>query len=234
MLSAAKKHREVVWKIARLMFKAGDPEAVRRFLGIHLNLITEKPQYILGLSQAGYALKVVENYEQAHGKKVRGMTTTGQAGSPPIPKEQEKCSAPKRARKSLGEESYMGRAVRMDICQGVSRISRFLERWCPWAEVENYHRMGYIFATAGYAFHYIYCGEPWEDLFISVFSDANFGGWDKSQSGYMIVITGNAGTFIAIAWKSSFQCLSLTATGESEAVGWSNAAKAAIKFAAMK
>ena len=144
-----------------MTFKAGDPEAVRRFLGIHLNLITEKPQYILGLSQAEYALKVVENYEQAHGRKVREMTTTGQAGSPPIPKEQEKCSAPKRARKSLGEESYMGRAVRMDICQGVSRISRFLERWCPWAEAEHYHLMGYIFATAGYVLHYIYCGEPW-------------------------------------------------------------------------
>ena len=144
-------------------------------------------------------MKLVENFGKSHGKKVRPMTTTGQSGTPPIPKEQEKCPAPKRARKSLGEASYMARAVRMDICQEVSRISRFLERRGAWVETEHYHLVGRILGTAGYVLQYVYAGEPWEDLSISVYSDAGFGGWDKSQSGYTIMISWNAGTFIAIA-----------------------------------
>jgi hypothetical protein len=235
LLSAAARYRKMIWKVIRIMFESDEPEEVKRFLGMHVSLISDALQYIVGLGMQEYNENVVRTHEETTGIAVRVCTTTGQSTEGPDPKDLPLVACGRRPRGELGEVGYSGRAGRMDFCVGVSKIARFVERWCIWAGSELVHLLGYMKSTSWYILLIINGGDQWEDVNGSIFSDAGFDTYGaRAMTGYIFAYTGKLGTFMPSAWRAWLLSLATTSSGESESVGWSGAAKMGIKMGALK
>jgi hypothetical protein len=101
LLSAAARYRKTIWKVVRIMFESDEPEEVKRFLGMHVTLIADALQYIVGLGMQEYNENVVRTHEEVTGKAARVCTTTGQSTEGPDPKDLPLVACGRRPRGEL-------------------------------------------------------------------------------------------------------------------------------------
>ena len=91
--------------------------------------------------------------------------------------------------------------------------------------------VGYIKHTVNYKLINRFSSqEKWSDLKLIVYSDASFSS-PKSQSGYLILLEGAAGSLLPLEWASKKQTAATTSSAESEVVASSLAVKAALRIA---
>ena len=107
-----------------------------------------------------------------------------------------------------------------------------MDYWNEWSEKEALWLLGYIKATVGYVLQLLSCGDLWEDMFVTVLSDANFR-LPRSTTGGIISIEGDLGSLLPTWWVSRVQTAPATCSGDSETISWGTNAKAAMRVAAM-
>ena len=68
-LDAAKKWKQKIWEVIKIMFLAGDPEEVSRFLGLKPAVEPNKTPggYVTSLSQVEYCENMVKDFEERSG-----------------------------------------------------------------------------------------------------------------------------------------------------------------------
>jgi hypothetical protein len=114
----------------------------------------------------------------------------------------------------------------------MTRLTRFLDRWIPWAATEFLVIAGYVKGTKDYALLLINRGDGFEDLYVVVYCDTNHAS-PRSTTGYAVALEGAAGSNYLQVWSSKMQTPVTTSSGESECVGWGSACKTAIKLASL-
>jgi hypothetical protein len=134
-------------------------------------------------------------------------------------------------RRALGGIFYAARATGPDLSFSAARLSRYVTRWCPWATRELDHLMGYMQSTSGFCLN-MKANDSWITLKVTVWSDADFNA-PRSTGGFLVAYTGDNGTSLPIDWGSKRQSAVSTSSGESEAMAWAPAVKAAMRAAAM-
>ena len=207
--------------------ESAEPEGDKKFWGVVHEVCVEEPKlFIATLNQQDYMMNLLENLSDEW-RPTRRCTTVGQAGPPPEIDTKEAC--PAEVRSILGSLMYAARCTRLDISYLVARLARYTDRWCEWAAKELKHLLGYIAETVDYGLVYRMEGTvDFEMMKLVTFSDANFAA-PYSTGGHIIFLSDGRRSMLPLEWRSKKQQIS--ATGESEALEWGAAAKAAENLA---
>ena len=129
---------------------------------------------VVRLSQAEYARHVVSDWEEMTGRTVRRASAPCQQSPAPRAEELPLRECGTGRRKIIGELIYAARCTRPDISFAVSRLGRYVERWCEWAEADLGHICGYLAERADLSLVLLNAGDSWDSLRVDIWCDADF------------------------------------------------------------
>ena len=119
--------RAAAWVELRELFDMGEPEPIRKFLGIDIISKIDGAKRLLTFSQEAFARSILEEYKQDLGmettKKFRHVTTPGLDAFPDIESPFSSGRCVSKAARYVGKLMYLARGSRPDIAQAVGRLS---------------------------------------------------------------------------------------------------------------
>lgn len=123
---------------------------------------------------------------------------------------------------------WLGRCLRMDISFGTSCMCRRFQRWTKVQQRHMTTLVGYLKYTARYALHMrMHKLDTVNDLRVVVDTDADFRP-PRSQSGWIVYLESDRGSFTVAAWGSKVQAVSADSVGCSELIAAHNGVREAL------
>lgn len=123
-------------------------------------------------------------------------------------------------KKWIGSLLFIARGSRPDITFSVAYVARYLDKWTAECDKKLIQIFGYLKATKGYQLNGISGNESVEQLWVELFSDADYAGDKdsrKSTTGWIIRIKGLS-TNLPLAWGSKKQTAIARSSAESELI----------------
>jgi hypothetical protein len=228
-MDAKSSYAGSLWNAIRLLFVSDDPAEVQRIVGLARADLNVESMTQPALSQEDYLESSLATLPPEWAPR-KAVKTNGQSGTIPDPAKLEMRACPTIVRSILGTLMYAARSTRPDLSYSVSRLARYVDRWSdPWAEKELKHVLAYVLGSTQKVLCFRYMGELWEDLWLEVYSDANFAA-PCSEGGWGLFLVGEKGTFMPLEWKSRKQRLTATSSAESELMEMADAVKATLRM----
>ena len=228
--------RAAAWVELRELFDMGEPEPIRKFLGIDIISKTDGAKRLLTFSQEAFARSILEEYKQDLGiettKKFRHVTTPGLDAFPDIESPFSSGRYASKAARYVGKLMYLARGSRPDIAQAVGRLSRFVSKWWRVHDALLHRLMQYLEGTADYALHYVLDERDLDCFSLVTYLDADHAGdvFDtRSTSGAAQFIRGPNGSSALIDWMSRKQQATAWSTGEAELVAMGEGMRPALR-----
>ena len=131
---------------------------------MHMEKEVELAEYASALSQVDYLQNMLEELPEKY-KSVKVCYTVGQTEAPPDLDDVEKAECEPEVRTLIGVLQFAQRCTRLDLARELGLLGRFADRWCPWAERELKHILGYVKGSVKYELMFINMGDLWEDLY---------------------------------------------------------------------
>ena len=228
-MDAKDKLQDALWTSIRVLFESAAPEDVQKIVGLIRTTVTIGSRVHPALTQESYMENFLQQLPPEWSPR-RAVRTTGTAENAPDPALLDKTPCPLVVRPILGSLQYAARGTRPDLSYPTSRLARYADRWSDkWCEKELRHILAYCLGSCATELCMRFEGEPWEELWLDCFSDANFAA-PCSDGGYCLFLRGARGTIMPLDWRSRRQRATATSSTESELMEWADAAKAALRF----
>ena len=124
-----------------------------------------------------------------------------------------------REQKMIGMLLWVSRCSRLDIALAVSRLGSRVARWDSKCDIQLAHLIGYLQAHSDHCLTMkLNKNDKTTDLEAKIFTDANLANSGKSQSGYLMAVTGKHGTHVPVAWSSKKQPITADSTPMAELI----------------
>ena len=146
----------------------------------------------LRLTQIDDTAKILRDALKLGFGPTRVGTTAGQSVTPHDPKLLPEQSCDPGVRDLIESLLFLSRWTRFDLSFVITRLARFVTRWCEWAREEIRHNLGCVDHSAVWSLIMRSADDVWEELRHNTFCDASFG--TRCFGGHKVKLTGSRGS----------------------------------------
>ena len=208
---------KALWDELGKRFEIGAHERLTDFLGMRVIFEDKSTFRKCKIDMSDYVKMVIEEYKKLWPDKTIYNRSTPIADE--LRHETEASVPTPRVQKLVGMLLWLSRCSRIDISMAVSRLGSRVSRWDSKCEVQLNHLIGYLQSHTNYHLTMKFNkGDSVSDLDATIFTDANLASSGKSQSGYLLAVTGKNGTFVPIGWSSKKQPITADSTPAAELI----------------
>ena len=194
---------------------------------ISLQMVTLRPP-----SMEDYIVELRATYDKLWKGDSAGIRTDNVPMQDPLYDSDDTEASPpqKRVQKMIGMALWVARNARPDVSYAVSRLGTRVARWSKECDTELCRLVRYLFRTRALVLRMTFAKEDQGAAQLSVYSDANLA-YPASQSGHIVCLESENGTFAPLVWRSVKQPLCVDSSGASELIAAHLAVKDNILFA---